>query len=312
MREVFKNKYLARNFFGAVALLLIVLVLLRKYVLTDYLDAEPIGWAMLIAGLSEKVLVSVVVAVGLALVLWYLIPSEEDTEQIQIVSSDNGGVSKRLREEMRSSRSWRYSGGTGTFLSAVTLPVLAGEAHKREQRTEVEAMIIDPREDSLCEQYALYRAGVKSAKHDAPWTKDHVKNQLLATVIATYVIQNASHYCHFKIRLKNHLSRFRYDMGDSRLFITTESPDTPALTARSGEHYYNSYKEDLQWSFEHADELPSEAPAVIVAEALKKAEDVEDRHIKPILVALGLEGAVPEADYPKVATLVRESRNRYE
>jgi hypothetical protein len=313
VQSALKDKYLKRNFLVAASLGAVVLALVRFFLLPRLDNSVDVGFGKFVAEVTIALLAALITTVAATLLITWLTPPEDIGKPIEVIPPTGKQIPALLKQLAGSTSTWRYSGGTGTYLRAATMPRLANSAVNESRTIVVEAVLLDPRDRKLCDEYAKYRSSGKSGRSDREWTSDRVRYEVLATLISAFIWRQHSHYCEFRIKLKSSLSHFRYDWGDDYVVVTTEDPDDPALKVARGTPYHRSHGEDLRWNFVYnSKELPASIPHIIRDGNLRTLDSLEDLHIGPILTELGLCDVIDETAYPVVKQLIQVPKNRYE
>ena len=156
-------------------------------------------------------------------------------------------IAPTLVNAARTTRYWHFKGGTGTFLKAITLPVLADTAAREIANIHITIQIIDPRDAELCKRYASIQRLTRnrSPVENVDWDALLVRRQSLATLLAVFVYADEEPRLKIGVFLHNRVSHFRYDMSDDVLVITREHPTAPALKYSRG-YFYETYKAELE------------------------------------------------------------------
>src|SRR5262245_20160324 len=120
--EVPKGHHARRTFFAILVLAILVLLALKYYgipAMTNH--PRPSGHEFFDSLVTNMVVAIVVGTILGAIVLWLL--PERDREALDVISANDRGFA--IDEARRDTRSWTFSGGTGRFTRAVTLPEMA-------------------------------------------------------------------------------------------------------------------------------------------------------------------------------------------
>jgi len=246
------------------ALLVFALVVPALLAIDVFLISEiSVAWAKeILSGLIRALVAGLGSSVLIAFTLRFLAPPPRELAPGIILLSPKGKqISRTLKDAMVASKSWQYSGSLGSYFRAVTLPTIAKSSLEHRAPRNLHALILDPADDKLCERYAKRRSTMEAASGSKRrWTKEDIRNEVLATAITCYTSPRENSYLNVKVRMRNHDSQFRYDLSDTHLIITTEHKTAPALMIKMGNEdeqastFYNSYNSDMTHTFESARE----------------------------------------------------------
>jgi hypothetical protein len=187
--------------------------------------------------------------------------TQQALAEASLVSVVSGAdVGQVLADARRDTDRWIFKGGTGTYIRAVTLPRCV-EAARLERRTLlVRLEIIDPTDEELCDVYARHRRSL-SDEPDAtgePWTRDRTRKEAFATVLAACWYRQRFRLLDIDIGLSSAMSTLRWDLSASRVIITQENPQGPAMVADRGKFYYDWCSTELLTSLDQARRVPIE------------------------------------------------------
>jgi hypothetical protein len=183
-------------------------------------------------------------------------------------------------------RLWIYKGGTGTYLRAVTLPGNAENALRHRTRREISIEILDPTNLELCDRYGRMRRSLDPMpdKTGETWTTERVRNESYATILAAAYHRERHGLLDIQLGLSSTMSLFRYDLSSRYIIITQEDGTAPALEANNGTYFYNSYLNELRFSFEQSRKIDLQRALEI---PLTKGE-VTGREVARLFEALGV------------------------
>lgn len=152
-------------------------------------------------------------------------------------------IAHAIEEALESAQFWLFKGGSGRYLRAATLPLLSQITH---QDVRVSIHILDPRDDSLCREYARYRAVGRSERVRREDEHDHqtILTDLLANIYAAGWYR-ANSRIQPEVVLLRSFSPVRYDLSSNALFVTVADPSSPALIAEAGTWYFDSIKDEI-------------------------------------------------------------------
>lgn len=224
------------------------------------------------------------------------------------------GVSVLNREEIRSEHEqahritniWMFKGGTGTYLRAVTLPQCIHYSSRERRPLRVQAEIIDPTNQVLCEYYASLLHSRPDGIGD-PWTARRTRNEAYATVLAAGWYQQRFPILSIEVALSTTVPTFRWDLSSTCVLITQED-FAPHLMFKPPSPHYNFCTRELDSSFRQARRVPLE-----LARTAHLSEDPtvhETRHLFEVL-GMPLSDSVPEDDVAQIVRRALHARNPY-
>ncbi len=292
----------ARRVFTFLVLAVGAVLLLSRYLLLPHLfhHSIPSGLVVLDSLLAD-LSVGVFASALLAWVLFWLIPARAKRAVIDIVPAHERGT--ELDRARVDTDSWWFSGSTGRYTIAVTLPDLAKRAKEASASKTLVLQVLDPANDVACRAYADYRASVRQG--DPSWTMERVKRELYATILSTYAWKREAPLLDITIALKSSASLLRFDQSSRVVIVTKEDPREPALRADHGTYFYNAFREEMRMSHTQGRTLPSDIPGVPRKELTRSSA-------RALLVALNLDsGSVTDLELDAIVELVKRPENPY-
>ncbi|MGO2069824.1 hypothetical protein [Glutamicibacter arilaitensis] len=177
----------------------------------------------------------------------------------------------------QSVRLWKFRGGSGRWQRSTVLPTLA-----QVPTTDVKykMLILDPRSETLCGQYAKYRNthrrrsdadnidGKTSASQD---TARSVSNELLACIVAAAWF-TAKSRVQARVFLSQTYSPLRMDLSATGAMLTVSDPNEPGLMCRADSWLYKALDDEFERNIE-------QSPAIFYG------HDVGVIHQEPVLNA---------------------------
>lgn len=194
------------------------------------------------------------------------------------------GIDEALAAARRDTDSWTFKGGTGTFIRAVTLPECVQRAREVGRALTIRLEILDPTNDDLCEQYAVYQRSV-SPTVDATgevWTAERVKKESFATILAACWHRQRYRLLTIEVGVSSTITTFRWELSSHYLIMTHFF--TPALLVERSSVYYDRYVTELRTSFEQSRLLPIEQ----ATNAVPLSDDPSVEEAQKLFVALNL------------------------
>lgn len=253
MDEILSKQHYRRTFFGVVALLLLLALITRFFVL-PYIDpTQRMTSAALVGSLLDNFVVSLFLAVFLGAFVFWLTPSIVKRSAIEVIAPKQ--INPLLKSATSATRSWTYKGACGRYTRATTIPKLAEAARTEGIGRDITICLLNPTNDSLCSEYATYRRSLKSGNSGPPWTRQAVQEEILATAITALKFQFSEPLLRIRVFFVDHFSAFRLDISDQYVVITKEDKEASALRADSGTYFYDSYKDDVRLTERQSKEM---------------------------------------------------------
>lgn len=304
MKTILKNKATRKNFLIIVALILLVILITRLFVIPQIaVDPKP-EYLSYIESLLDKIFISLLVAVFIGLFIFYIeIPESEKKHSII--------EPNRLNELFPKSRMetdfWYFSGGTGRFTRAETIPEISKISQARNEHRTIKILLIDPRDSALCKSYASFRKSLKSNKESkTDWSESYVRNEIIATICCSAIYKNLNPLLEISIYLKKTFSTLRIDLSKPFAIVTKEDKKEPALLIPEDTFLYRTYKEEILQTakqFESVD-LSIRIPDLPIGKTTPEI-------IKSICDQLQLSQSLETTDYEVIAKILTKNHNPY-
>jgi hypothetical protein len=212
----------------------------------------------------------------------------DQASDIRILRGD--AISEALAAARHDTDIWTFKGGTGSFIRAVTLPECIQRARDVGRALTVRLEILDPTNDDLCEQYAVFQRSVSQVLDGTGevWTAERTKKETFATILAACWYKQRYRLLTVEIGLSETITTFRWDLSSRSLIITQvvmqRDAREPALLITRGSTYYDRHATELRTSFEQSRLLPIEQAAKSVL--LSDEPSVEE--VQKLFVALNV------------------------
>lgn len=253
MDEILSKQHYRRTFFGVVALVLLLALVTRFFVLPHIGPAQAMTGADLLGSLLDNLVVSLFLAVFLGAFVFWLTPGIVKRSAIEVIAPKQ--INPLLKSATSATRSWIYKGACGRYTRATTIPKLAEAARTEGIGRDITICVLNPLNDSLCSEYATYRRSLKSGNSGTPWTRQVVQEEILATAVTALKFQFSEPLLRIRVFFVDHFSAFRLDISDQYVVITKEDKEASALRADSGTYFYDSYKDDVRLTERQSKEM---------------------------------------------------------
>ncbi|MCE1194770.1 MAG: hypothetical protein LWW96_21710 [Acidovorax sp.] len=244
MDEILSKQHYRRTFFGAVALVLALALIVRFFVIPYFDSAQKLTGAALFGSLLDNLVVSLLLAVFIGAFVFWLKPDIVKRSAIEVIEPKQ--INPLLKSATSATRSWIFKGACGRYTRATTIPKLAEAARADGIGRDITICVLNPMNDSLCSEYATYRRSLKSGKSGTAWTRQVVQEEILATALTALKFRFSEPLLRIRVFFVDHFSAFRLDIADQYVVITKEEKEASALRADAGTYFYDSYKDDVR------------------------------------------------------------------
>ncbi len=171
---------------------------------------------------------------------------------------------------------------------------------------DVVILILNPSNLGVCDSYASYRRGLRTAssKNGSLTDGNKVRLELLSTIVSAFILKTEQPLLKIKIGLKDHFSLFRIDLSSTRAILTREDPKEPAILYEKGTFFYDAYLEDLRQAFEQSKQIDMTKQFVVEGK-------VTDENLKDLLKELGLYANIQDDDISEIKRVIHYKINPY-
>jgi hypothetical protein len=168
---------------------------------------------------------------------------------------------------------------------------------------ELHVQLIDPTAESVCEEYAAYRRGVRSSKAEKnEWTKERVRSEIYATLLSLFLRTAQYPLLRIDITLLRSFSSFRLDLSSKYVILTKEDPQAPGVRCDNGSYFYDAYRNDL--------ELTAKQGRPVAAVPFKSDLDVNcvRKHLADLAL---IENGLSDEILQSIIAITKSARNPY-
>lgn len=305
MKTILKHKASRKNFLIIIGLILLVIILIRIFVIPGFYpkpSAEIPDYLKYIEDLLDKIFISLLVAVFIGLFIFYIeIPETEKKHEViepnRIKEVFNRG---RLETDF-----WYFSGGTGRFTRAVTLPELNSISKNNNVHRSIKIILLDPMDDNLCESYANYRLSLNSSRNE--WSSKYVRNEIISTICSAILYKNLNPMLEINIYLKKNFSTLRIDINQLTCIVTKEDKKEPALLTPADTFLYRTYKEEILHVSKQCEEVDMRYKVTHNMSFGKLSAD----NIKEICSHCNFVDKLSEDDFKDISKILNNNANPY-
>jgi len=253
MDEIFSKPHYRRTFFGIVALVLMLALVTRFFVLPYFVPAQALTLAALIGSLLDNLVISLFLAVLLGGFIFWITPKIVKRSAMEVLAPKQ--INPLLKGAATATRAWIYKGACGRYTRATTIPKLAEAARTEGIGRDITVCLLNPKNEALCAAYATYRRSLKSASSGVAWNRQAVQEEILATAVTALRFQFSEPLLRIRVFFTDHFSAFRLDISDQYVIVTKEDKEASALRADAGTYFYDSYKDDVRLTERQSKEM---------------------------------------------------------
>ncbi|WP_255769470.1 hypothetical protein [Pseudarthrobacter sulfonivorans] len=188
---------------------------------------------------------------------------------------------------------WKFRGGSGRWQRSRVLPSLT---RIKTRDVTYKMLILDPRNNALCSQYAKYRNTHRKNGATEQATAASVKNDLLACIISAAWHSARSRITPF-LYLNQTYSPLRVDLSNAGAMMTVSDLSSPGLFCRPESWFYQSLDDELERSLDQSPKIDFQHNEM----ELHSADALTVEHTESILrnthisTPRGLERLVPDS-----------------
>ncbi len=282
MDDILSKKHYRRAFYLVVSLVLALSMVIRFLVLPTYDPILKISGVAIVAACLDTLVASLLITVAVGSFVFWLRPEIVKRSTIDVVEPKQ--INPLLKHATNTSRGWVYKGACGRHTRASTLPRLAEAARVAGIGRDVTICILNPKNSSLCSEYAIYRRSLKSRNSGTTWTQQVVQEEIIATAIVAMKFIVTEPLLRIRVFFIDNFSAFRLDIADEYVVVTKEDREASALKADSGTYFYDSYKDDVRLTERQGRELKccgklefkDDISDALLREAIRCADIVDD------------------------------------
>lgn len=289
---------------------LLVATALARWLLLPALTGAPLpAWEAVTAGVLDAVFVSTAAALALLLLSRLVEPPEPDDGMLSIV--DPNQADDRLIALAQGVDAYWYKGHIGRYPRRDQMPRLIESARKAFMMLDVHIIILDPDDAEVCRAYAAHQRSNNKTDVSAggrPWTEEHVRHQLLATIVAFHCWRHEYDRLRLHISLLRDLTLPRVDLSPNGALLTKDNAVEPMQYYPPGSPFYRSYAEEVKLAEDLArergriDESPVAGPS---------RKDLTPADVKVVLADIGIIAPVDDATAKAVHEILRKEKTAY-
>lgn len=143
---------------------------------------------------------------------------------------------------------------TGRHFRAEILPVLAKQARQNRLRIRIEVVLLDFRDEVICDKYATYRKA-SSFDHKS-WCARYVQAEVLATILKLIDASRENRgLLDIHLFLSRRLSTFRIEGSSDEILVTREDPKDTAFRYLRSHRDFSAFVNEFDWVRDEAHEV---------------------------------------------------------
>jgi len=270
LRGLFASPSQRRTFLLASSVINLTLVLLILLLFLKTPDTR--GWNLVIGSLTALLSSSIFAVVGGLFVTYCFNDPFELASANKLLSTDVGTA---LTEMAQSASEYKLMVRTGRHFRAEILPVLVSNATRHRRPVTIEAILLDFRDDEICNKYASYRRSSSFDRHH--WSTRYVQKEVLATILKLIEAErDHTALLTINLYLSARLSTFRFDGSHDQIIVTREDPKDIASRFRISDRDFSAYLNEFIWMRDDAFKVKNFPTAETPMAALRRMFDTWD------------------------------------
>lgn len=252
MEEILLKTHQKRAFFVISFLFFCAYLFFRFFLIPIFDPEEKLTLAKLFGIILDTFIASYMITVIIGGFIYFITPKKHFRSTIEVISPKE--IGHILKSNAYTSRKWIYKGTCGRFTRATTLPIMARSARHDSLGRTIDIYLLNPENDKICKEYAIYRSGLKSGSKNI-WSLKFVQEEILATTICALKYKQCEPLLDIRLFYLDNFSSFRFDISNQNAIITKEDPTASALLANHGSYFYDSYVEDIRIISTHCKQI---------------------------------------------------------
>ena len=304
MKAILKHESTRKNFLIIIFLIVIIIIISRIFVIPSLSsDPEPefIGYIKLIL---DNLFIALVVSVFIGLFTFYIeIPESEKKHSIV----DSNMLKEYFPKARLDTDFWYFSGGTGRYMRAVTIPEISQTSEKLNSHKNIKINLLDPSDGNLCKSYAEFRSSLKSGKKTNTWSLKYARREIISTICSAVIYKSKNQLLDISIFLKNNFSSLRIDLSKDFCFITKEDKQEPAVLIPKETFLYRTYREELLQTSKQYKQLDMTCRMDNIEFGNIQSGDIEE-----ITLHFGFNDFLEQKDFEAIAYIINKNDNPYE
>jgi len=176
-------------------------------------------------------------------------------------------IGRSLDALAQSGANYRIFVRTGRHFRASILPALVRTASQNRSPVRVEVVLLDIRDEIICNRYVDYRRAASFDKKE--WDLEYVRVEILATILClARAVKDSGNLLDVDLRLSKRLSIFRIDGTDDEIIVTREDPKDIAFLYKRPDPHFFALLQEFSWVKQEASKMPmilgEDAPVAVL------------------------------------------------
>lgn len=173
-------------------------------------------------------------------------------------------IGQTLEEIAKRASDYKIFVRTGRHFRAEILPILAKQARQSRRRIRIEVILLDFRDEAICDKYAAYRR--VSSFDGKSWCIRYVQSEVLATILKLIdASKENSGLLDARLFLSTRLSTFRIEGSSDELLVTREDPKDTASRFLRNHRDFSAFANEFDWIRDEAHEVAIKGAASLSA-----------------------------------------------
>jgi len=171
-------------------------------------------------------------------------------------------IGQALRSIAMEATDYKIFVRTGRHFRAEILPLLVKQAREIRRPIRVEVVLLDIRDEDVCERYANYRKTSSFDRH--LWETCYVKREILATILALIRASRENRgLIDAHLFLSRRLSTFRIEGSADEILVTREDPKDTAARYHRTHRDFAAFVTEFSWIRDEAFRVVKEDTGVL-------------------------------------------------
>lgn len=187
---------------------------------------------------------------GLYLLYFFVDPNDIAASSILLPKD----IGQALEDIAKRAPDYKIFVRTGRHFRAEILPILTKQARQNRLRVGIEVVLLDFRDEAICEKYATYR---KTSSFDGKsWCTRYVQVEVLATILKLIEASRENRgLLDIHLFLSRRLSTFRIEGSSDEILVTREDPKDIASRYLRSHHDFPAFVNEFDWVRDEAHEI---------------------------------------------------------
>jgi hypothetical protein len=246
IKEIRKSPIMLKKYFSTFFIILFLLYFLNYYgfekIIIPFFFDERIAYSGVFKSIIEDITSIGTVAFFGAAFYWWTTPSGISEGDVNVVYSHD--IKSTLSTLVQDTEYFYYLGHTARWNRSVSLPILRDIAEKSRTTKIVELVILDPRNENLCDFYINQAFSRRKEGLDLISIVE-LQVELVATIFKALEL-NQSNFVDCKVYLSNSVTISRFDISQKGILLSKPYKGDPAIFFPANTFFYNSYKEEYR------------------------------------------------------------------